>query len=80
MIQRTRDTGSHRDRAAAVQDRADGEKRKERLKNQGLIFDLTIDKPVRAAYLKHIIRSDTMQMTAHIDARMNQRGIRKDLV
>lgn len=25
-------------------------------------------------------RRDAMQMTAHIDARMNQRGIRKDLV
>jgi 2-phospho-L-lactate guanylyltransferase (CobY/MobA/RfbA family) len=27
-----------------------------------------------------MIRSNAMQMTTHIDARMNQRGIRKDLV
>jgi hypothetical protein len=80
MAQTTRDTGSHGDRAAAAQDRVDGKRRKGRLKNHVVIFDFFLDKSVRPTYLRSRIRSNAMQMTAHIDARMNQRGIRKDLV
>jgi len=45
-----------------------------------MIFDFILDKAVMPNYVQRMIRSDAMQMTAHIDARMNQRGIRKGLV
>lgn len=49
-------------------------------KNQPMTLTLRLDYFCRVPYMWLHTREMTMQMTNHIDARMNQRGIRKELV